>query len=439
MMNARLNKALVALLAVAAGACGDAPVDVAQNDPDRLVTNPSFVVIEAGETRLVQAYLVNALGNPVAGDVDFEACNAAISVEQDPDQTDLEPGNNFLITGNTLGSSCVNVSGSGEEATVNVRVIPADLSLTLADTLLSGSGTTAGVLFLDAAGAAATGFDLDEVSFSSLDEDIVSVDPATGDVVAKAPGTVGIVVTLDDGLGAARADTVNVTVIPGDFAGTVTPASGTSGTLITVDFAGSDPEFDETSSITIQAGFTTYEVDAGMFLISSSGTQVVTNVPFGAPAGDATVILSGLGPDEVALAQTFTVTAQANDDAFGDNDWYFNDEAPVAITVPADILGAINGGAGEINDAFAFTVPVGGATYDIVLDWDAENGSGDLDVIVYNNTLGGFSACTNTLATGDHPETGTCTLTGGMEYIFNINDYEESPALTNYRLTITPQ
>jgi hypothetical protein len=358
-------------------------------------------------------------------------------VEQDPDQTDLEPGNNFLITGNTLGSSCVNVSGSGEEATVNVRVIPADLSLTLADTLLSGSGATAGVLFLDAEGAAATGFDLDEVSFSSLDEDIVSVDPATGDVVAKAPGTVGIVVTLDDGLGAARADTVNVTVVPGDFAGTVTPTSGASGAMVTLTFDPSDPQWDASSDITLQAGFDTYGIDSGLFYLAGTDTAngvIVTNIPFGTDAGDVTFILSGLGDDEVALAQTFTISTGSDDDAFGDND-PFEGEDPVAVTLPLDLLGAINGPAGEINDGFEFTAATTGA-HAIRLDWDDENGSHDMDVLVFNGITGGFLGCSP--ATANHPEAANCTLTAGVPYIVVLNDYEETAAITNYRLRITP-
>jgi hypothetical protein len=107
MMNARLNKALVALLAVAAaGACDDPPVEPGNSDAARLFTNPSFVVVEAGDSRLVQAYLVNELGSPVSGTVEFEACNSVITAVADSGQSDIEPGNNFFIEGNTLGESC---------------------------------------------------------------------------------------------------------------------------------------------------------------------------------------------------------------------------------------------------------------------------------------------------------------------------------------------
>ena len=435
MMNARLNKALVALLAVSAGACGDAPVDVAQNDPDRLVTNPSFVVIEAGETRLVQAYLVNALGNPVAGDVDFEACDAAITVEADPEQTDLEPGSNFLITGNTLGTSCVNVSGSGEEATINVRIIPAELALSLEDTILSGAGATAGVTFLNASGTAATGFDLDEVSFTSLDTLIAVVDPVTGDVTARAPGTAEIVVTLDEGLGAARADTFAVVVVPGSFTGTVTPNSGPGGQRITAEWGAGQPEWDSNSTASIRFGFEDYPLYR---LLGSDANTFISDIPMGVAAGTGTITFGGLGPNQIALSTTFNMTSMATNDEHEPNQTF---ATCTPITLPYDNVLFQDGT--DTEDRFCLGTLLAATPATLTLDWDDEHGSHDMDLYVYQQTATGFSAiATCSVANSTHPEvTSGCTLPAGVPLFVRIDNYDADVhgvnGPTNYRLRIT--
>lgn len=407
MMNARLNKALVALLAVSAGACGDAPVDVAQNEPDRLVTNPSFVVIEAGETRLVQAYLVNALSNPVAGDVDFEACNGAITVENDPNQTDLEPGTNFLITGNTLGTSCVNVSGSGEEATINVRVVPAELELTLSDTILSGAGEPAGVTFLNASGTAATGFDLDEVSFSSLDTLVAVVDPATGDVTARAPGTVSIVVTLDDGLGAARADTFSVVVVPGTFDGSF-----------------SDDTPGENQQITISAGDAPFDADTRIWMgeeeahiVSFTADELVVVVP---ENHDGTYLITGIGPNQIAQGGTYTPGADATANV-GDGVVYY---------------GVFSGD--DTDDTFFVTVPSTG-TYAVSI---AFTNAADVDAYMTQDFV--LNVCADdqfvcSAATGDNPETVTAVIEAGDYEILVFLYDPHGVEVTDYTVTFDLQ
>ena len=403
MMNARLNKALVALLAVAAaGACDDAPVDVRSADADRLITNPSFVVIEAGETRLVQAYLANALGNPVSGDVDFEACNSAITVAPDENQTDIEPGSNFTITGNTLGSSCVNVSGSGHERTVQVRVVPAELELTVVDTILSGETAPGSVVFIDALGGTATGFDLDEVSFESLDTLIATVD-AEGNVTAKAPGEVEIVVTLDEELGADRADTVTAVVVPGEFAGTMDP--GTAGVNDTVTFtAGAIPFDDDT-----RAFFGEEEA----VVVSADATTLVAIVPEGA---EGEFLFTNMGPGQVSLAGEYTAGA----------------DAELLVVSGATFAGKFSGD--DADDTFFVTVPADG-TFDVSIAFTEDS---DIDAymtqdFVLNFCSDDFFACST--ATGDNPETVTTTLPAG-DYEILIFLYDaHGNEITDYTIT----
>ena len=392
MMNARLNKAMVALLAVAAaGACDDPPIEPGNSDADRLVTNPSFVVIDAGDTRLVQAYLANVLGNPVVGEVEFEACDAGVTVTADDEQTDIEPGNNFYIQGNTLGESCVNVSGGGFEETIGVRVVPAALELGLADTLSSGETVTASVLFLNAAGGAATGFDLDEVTFESLDEDIAVID-ASGNVTAQAPGNVDIVVTLNDGLGAERADTFTAVVEPGTFTGTV--ESGPLGVNDTITFTAGAIAFDGDERVFIGE-------EEAYIVSNDSSTTIMAIIPEGA---EGEFLITGIGENQVASVGTYEEGA----------------EHTIQIVSGTTFGGMYSGD--DVEDIYFVHVPVG-ETFDVSIDF--LDGT-DIDAYMTQDFV--LSVCADdffgcSMATGDDPETVTTTLPAGdYEIIIDLYD-----------------
>ena len=173
MMNDRLRKSLVALASIAAlGACEEATVDTGDTDAARLTTNPSFVIVEAGDSTLVSAFLVNNLGNPVQGDVTFSACDATITAAADETQSPLEPGTNFYISGNTLGESCVNVSGAGFDQTIGVRVVAAGFATTaVTDTVRAGDTGSIDVTLINAAGGAVGPFAETDATFTSDNED----------------------------------------------------------------------------------------------------------------------------------------------------------------------------------------------------------------------------------------------------------------------------
>ena len=217
MMNARLSKALVALLAVAAvGACDKPPIEPGSPDAARLATNPTFAIIEVGETRLIQTYLVNDLGNPVSGDVDFEACNALISVVEDPDQLEIEPGTNLLVTANTIGESCINVSGSGFEETITVRVVPTEIelvNLTPGDSVRAGEAGSIDVIVVDADGNPALPFGEEEITYESSRPGRLFFTDEVGAFDTDSAGPV-IVTASYEIFGVERELEIGITVLP---------------------------------------------------------------------------------------------------------------------------------------------------------------------------------------------------------------------------------
>lgn len=228
MMNARLSKTLVALLAVVAvGACDDPPIEPGSSDAARLATNPTFAVIEAGETRLIQTYLVNEVGNPVAGEVDFDACNGLITVVEDEDQLDIEPGTNLLVTaGGTLGESCINVSAGGFEETITIRIVPSEIVVTAAtDTVRAGDSGSIDVTIVDADGNPVTPFDEGlEITYTSSNTRRLFFTDTLGGFDTDSSGAVIVTATYEL-FGVTRTLEIPITVLPGlpvtgDIAGT---------------------------------------------------------------------------------------------------------------------------------------------------------------------------------------------------------------------------
>lgn len=432
MMNTRLNKALIALLAVATvGACDDPPIEPGNTDAARLATNPSFVVIEAGETRLVQAYLVNSLGNPVSGEVSYSACSALVTVADDSTQTDIEPGTNFTITGNTLGESCVNVSAGGFEETINVSVVPGSVGLTVSDTVESGSTSSSAVEFFDSEGSVVAGFDIDDIVFTTDDDEIAVVNDA-GIVTGRAPGEVNVIATLDPGTGAARADTFAIVVVPGTFAGTSSGTTGPGGQLATFTFVGPGTDDDTEATVDFDGDvYPLYNIDDG------DAATYVTRLPYGVAAGVGTVAFTGLGTEQVALGTTVEITSMTANDPHEPNDLF---GVATPVEVPFDDILFQDGS--DTEDRYAFTIT---DTTDLRfdLDWDGTNGSHDLDFILYRvndeGTLYVSAGCS--AATAAHPETAVCLGMAPDTYYIRINNYDAdvggAQGPTNYHLTVT--
>lgn len=216
MMNDRLRKALVALMAVAAvGACGDAPVDVADDAAERLQTNPSSVAVNAGDTTFVDAFLVTALGQPILGDADFESCNTAIAtVVADESQTDLEPGTRFGIVGQTVGTTCVEVTAGGFVDTVLVRVVAAAFDIQDApDSIRAGTAGDLTITAVDAQGNPVGPFTEADATYTSSQPTRLFFTNDTGGFDTRIAGPVNVTVAWET-FGIERDTVIAIVVIP---------------------------------------------------------------------------------------------------------------------------------------------------------------------------------------------------------------------------------
>mgnify|MGYP000374458545 CR=1 FL=1 len=390
-MNRRaLIPMALALTVMTVGACGDSPIDPDADDIDRIEPDFAYMAIDAGETRIVNITAYNEDNFPLTADVDFSVCDSKITVVEDTTRTPLNPGSGVMVTGNTLGQSCIDFSAGSADFTTIVRVVPAELELTGPDTIGSGESAPFDLAFLNTTGGTATGFDLSQVTFTAVTPEILAVD-ATGTVTGKAPGDGQVAVELNSGLGATRVDTITVTVEPGTFTGTFTPATASPGDTIT--FTAGGVEFDADT----RAFFGSEEA----YIASQTATTLEVVVPEDA---DGEFLLTNLGPDQVASVGTYTAGAPQR----------------LEIVAGQTIAGILD--PDDVEDIILVTVPAG-ATFDVTLSM---TGDADVDAYLLQNFV--LSACADdffgcSMATGDSPETVTVTLPAGdYELITDLYD-----------------
>jgi hypothetical protein len=188
--------------AILAASCDDNPVQFDVQDTDRLVVNPTTMVIPGGRTSDLDVRAVNAGRQPTFADVTWSVTNcgdaASLVVEADPDQLDVQPPGQLLVTaGSQLGSNCVDVSADGVTETVDVTVtVEAVVIDSVIPSALLRAGETATVFprIIAEDSTSMTPFELSHVVFSSSDEAVATID-ATGFVQTLQSGNTNLDVT----------------------------------------------------------------------------------------------------------------------------------------------------------------------------------------------------------------------------------------------------
>lgn len=406
--------ALVATLA----ACDDNPVDEGRGEASSLVLNPAFAVVNAADTTRVNGFARDRYGEMTRDRVQFSACDNKITVRRDPTRVRLEPPDRVLVLAQTLGESCVVVSGPGNlRDTATIQVVPASIDVSLPATVGSGASAQADVTFLDGNGDPASGFGLSEVVFSVSDPAIASVDEM-GAVFGKAPGSAELIVTLVSTWSADRAGTAAFTVEPGQFMGTASAASGNSGDQVTYTAGPNQEPWDGDTEVLV-GGVRSF------ILSGSSATDLVTKIPYGLQPGTE-VLFQSVGQSQVALVTDFDVQALITTDNREPND---GPGSADPVTLPFDDVLVVDNV--DIDDFFAFSLSQE-TTLNLLLDWDADVNE-DMDLLVRDAADTAFQ-CGFATASTAIPESGSCTLPAG-DYLLWVNNFSEA-GTTNYRIFV---
>ncbi|HUF51111.1 MAG TPA: hypothetical protein VMN60_09775 [Longimicrobiales bacterium] len=398
----------LALVLITVAACDNNPLADDRDQAAYFRLNPSNVAVNAGGEVKVDAVLVNKFGGGLNQAVAATPCDNKITAVADTGRSVFEFPERFVITGVTLGMSCLVVRGGGVEDTIGVRVVPASLAITgVEEPLPSGVARTAQVRFLNEQGQPVTGFTVSDVTLT-IGSSTIGVIDATGAISARAPGTTTVTATLDPRFGVTRSVTTNVTVVAGPFTGTVAQSTATGGQYVT--FTAGALAFDADTEIRVQVPSGFWATITPSIVSRAAGNTITVMLPPGLPAGSVlSYDIINLGANQVAVKGTFTTTTAAPAvDTWGAAPAGGPASAPT-ITVFNDVFGTIPGIDQTAEEWFCFVAARTGS-HTMTVHWD--DGS-DIDVYLTNSAGTAALSARETLA---NPEVGSANLTSGTRY-----------------------
>ena len=416
------GRAIAGLALVAAvSACDDNPLAEDRDSAEYFRLSVSNAVVEVGGEIRVVANVLNQYGAALVVNVTASECDAGVTVAVDTIRSEYEYPERFIITGNTVGESCVVVTGGGVTDTIDVRVVPAAVDLELSapgDTLLqSGDQVMLAIDYLGATGAAAPGASLDtRTTFTVVNSPVGSVD-ANGLFTAREAGTTWVRATWND-LGVTRRDSVQISVIPAVFTGTAVQAAYGGGQVI--EFTAGGIPFDANTRVEFP------DLSAGEFVHLLPNTTVVrAAIPSGTAAG--TVIryfILNAGPNDATVEGTFTTTAAAPA-----TDPFLNQTKATAraMAVGEDMFGTIAGVRGS-EEWFMVNVTEAG-TYTVEFEWDDGN-----DKDLYVEAADGTTLVAEENGAATNPEHDTIDLQPGTYYLIGSTWTPNPGAAAYYRM-----
>jgi len=129
MSEVRMNRRILGLLGVGAAlvftvaGCKGDPLSDADGTPVALTTSFTDLVVAVGDSVTFTAEVVDGRNTPLQVSITAGACDAKITAAPDPNFNPVPAtAAGFVIAGVTVGTSCVNLSGGGLQATVDVTV-----------------------------------------------------------------------------------------------------------------------------------------------------------------------------------------------------------------------------------------------------------------------------------------------------------------------------
>lgn len=355
--------------------CDDNPVDEGREDAAGVIVNPGFAVVDAADTTAVQANAVSRYGDATRDAVTFTACDATISIAPDPTRVTAEPPERWLVIGNTLGESCVEVSTAGFRDTAGIAVVPASIVVTAApDTLRAGDTGEVVVQTLAADGSPVGPFtrtdaaysveqnpEVEDATVATLTDDMGGFSTTAsgqaeitsvwsgGGITRSVDHTVVVIANVpasaafeSSSFGALAADdTVELEVVLSDALGN---KNTNENDILGVTVQSSDPgvatvfgELRPSSSVNVIVGVV--GVGSGTTDVSGFVTTTAGDIVFGpAPALVLNPIISGISPSSGPAADAATISGSGFDfSAAGFETAVLVDGTPLGnITVVAD-------------------------------------------------------------------------------------------------------
>lgn len=419
---------MVALVGFAG--CDDNPTDFDTSDTASITTNPSAMTVNAEDTSLLDSRTINAGDEPtweeISATVDGSCGHSDISVATAATfEPSIQPPGQFDVTGGTtVGESCIDLSGGGASATVEVTVVPDSLDITNVpetDIVVFSTVQLGGALLGDAGGTVSP-FDFGaDVAWATDDEAVATVDE-TGLLTAEGAGSATITATWT-GLGVSRTYEFPVNVIvPAPVLSSTDVASAELSEMVTITGTGFIPG----AHVILLDGV---EADPFWSPTIVDETTATFVMPGGVP-GDVEITVGV--PGDLSNALTVSRVCGTADESCASEPGNDSADGAPTVVMPVSFSGYANGV--DAWDILTFTLAAE-TTFDASLSWTGT--SGDMDAVFSLDGVPGYGApeCGFIMATAGVPESGTCTLAAGTYFVW-IFSYDGGIGI--YDLELTP-
>lgn len=406
-MNSRLFGYVGAVAGAAAllGCYGD-PTESLRGGVASLTLEYDYREVVLADSVLVKAVERDGQGNPLQPTATISACTPAVaSVSPGSAAPLLETA--FYVKGVSYGTACV-VAASGQlRDTMDVATFPFGVRVSAGpDTILSGTTGDYSHEYFDVRQDPRTG--IPDPTWSIASSAVGDIVAGTGVVTGKAPGVTTVRATGPGISSAGVVGTKTITVIPGNFLGTLSPTSGGPTDTVTLTRNAAQPVFDNNTTFAVN--------NFRGFIIRQTPETLQAIVPGIGTASTVSLLMTGIGPDQWALATPFTSTTAAVTDPYD----AINDDPATSPLITANGDYFIILSPDDVDDFFTITT---GAVPDTITVNAAWFGATDVDILWRNagNTafVGNFAG-----ATAANPQQSTVIIPANTTWRLWLNNYD---------------
>ena len=417
----------IALVAIGMAGCDDNPLTFEHGVAVLITTNPTSMIIPGGDTTLLVSRTVDAGSRPTWDDIDPSidaTCgdgDVDVVVAESYEPAVQPPGVFDVIGGTTLGETCIELTGGGVSATVDVAVVADSLEIAATVDTLDVFGTTQLLATAFGGGVQMDGLALNpDVTWSSSNDAVVTVD-ADGVATGTGAGSATITATWSSaGVSVPSTNSIEIAVrVPVPVLTSTDVAAAGMAEMVTITGTGFlvGPHGIFIDGEAVPAAYMPTIVDG-------------TTATFLMPQGPAATVQVSVGSTIAAplggLSNELGVDRTTDDEEPDNDNPYATTTAFPAL--PVNLVRRM--GFGDVDDFYTFD-PGAAVTIDFGLDWIGD--SPDLDILF---TDGAFSAYFPVYgcATGAVPEACQGTFPAGS-YLVWVNDFAGAAGLTEYTLT----